>query len=839
MEEDNNKDNNQENNQNNNIQENNQENNGIDRTTNVEISSEVKNSFLDYSMSVIVSRAIPDVRDGLKPVHRRILYTMFEEGMLPNKKHQKSANAVGAIMGHYHPHGDTAIYDAMVRMAQDFTYSDPLIDGHGNFGSIDGDGAGAYRYTEARLSKIALEMLKDIKKNTVNFTDNYDGQRKEPEVLPSRFPNILVNGNMGIAVGMATNIPPHNLGEVIDGCVAYIDNPQLDTVELMKYIQGPDFPTAARILGNKGIKQAYDTGKGTITIQSKVDVIEEDGKNSGKLIITEIPYQLNKSTLINKIAELVRDKHIDGIKNLNDQSSLEGIKIVIEAKKGYNINVLLNNLYKKTHLQSNYTINFLMLENNRPRRLSLKEIITDYINYQKDIIIRRTKFDLVKSEERAHILEGLTIALDNIDEIIKIIKERETVDEIKKIFKERFGLTEVQSIAILDMQLRKLSGLEQKKIANELKELLELIKELKSILASEDKVLNIIRKELLDIKQRFATPRKTIIDDAPLGEIEDESLIPVENIIITLTHKGYIKRMKEEDYKTQNRSGVGLKGMGTHDDDFVENMIDMTTHDYLMFFTNKGKVYRLKGYEVPLYSRISKGLPVINLLDNLDDGEYVTSILQVDKDEKAKYALFTTYNGLIKKTKLSEFEKIRKTGKIAIKLKEGDSLVSVKKTTGDNQIFIASSNGRAVHFDESKVRSSGRNSSGSIGIRMDEGYVIGCEITNEGQQILAVTENGYGKRTDVGEYNLINRGGKGVKTLKKTEKTGNLVSINAINDEKDLIIASNKGTVIRFPIDQTAISNRVTQGSRLMKVKEGEKVTAVTTIKERSEEERS
>lgn len=800
-----------------------------DKITTVNISSEVRDSFLDYSMSVIISRAIPDVRDGLKPVHRRILYTMFEEGMLPSKKHQKSANAVGAIMGHYHPHGDSAIYEAMVRMAQDFTYSNTLIDGHGNFGSIDGDGAGAYRYTEARLSKISMEMLKDINKNTVDFIDNYDGQRKEPVVLPSRFPNILVNGSMGIAVGMATNIPPHNLGEVIDACVALINNPDINALELMEYIKGPDFPTAASILGDKEIRKAYETGKGSITIQSKIDIEEKNGKN--RLIIKEIPYQLNKTNLIVKIAELVRDKQIDGIANLNDESTLDGIKIVIDIKKGYNANVLLNNLYKKTQLQSNYSINLLMLVNNRPKTLNLLEIIDYYVQYQKSIVIRRTQFDLEKSEKRAHILKGLNIALDNIDDVVKIIKETEVLDEIKEIFKERFDLSEKQSIAILDMQLRRLSGLERKKISNDLTEILKLIEKLKGILASEDKVLNIIKEELLEIKKQFSTPRKTIIDRFNIESIEDESLIPVENIIITLTNKGYVKSLKQDTYRTQNRAGVGIKGMTTNEDDFVEELINMTTHDYLMFFTNKGKVYRLKGYEIPTYSRQSKGLPIVNLLP-LNDGEFVNSVLKIEKEEKSKYCLFATENGLVKKTKLEEFSKIRKTGKIAIKLKENDSLISVKKTNGNDQIFLASSNGKAIHFEEKEVSPAGRNASGLIGIRMDEGIVVGCEISSPGQKILTVTENGYGKKTKVESYRLTHRGGKGIKIMKKTPKTGNLVLIKTIDGDNvsDLIIATDNGIVIRLPLDQVAISGRVTQGTRLIRLKYGQKVGAGATI---------
>ncbi|GAA5819672.1 MAG: DNA gyrase subunit A [Methanobrevibacter sp. CfCl-M3] len=806
----------------------------IDKVTEVDISTEVKSSFLDYSMSIIVSRAIPDVRDGLKPVHRRILYTMFEEGMQPNRKHQKCANAVGAIMGHYHPHGDSAIYESMVRMAQDFTYRHTLVDGHGNFGSIDGDSAAAYRYTEARLSKISMELLKDINKGTVDFRTNYDGQREEPEVLPSKFPNILVNGNMGIAVGMATNIPPHNLGEVIDGCIAYIDNPEISMLELMEYIKGPDFPTSATILGSKGIKAAYTTGKGSITIESKVDIEEKNGKEY--LIVKEIPYQINKTDLITKIAELVRDKQIKGITNLHDESALEGIRVVIEVKRGYNANVLLNNLYKQTQLQKKYGINLLMLVNGRPKTLGLIPILDYYLQHQKSIIIRRTKFDLSKSEKREHILIGLTIALNNIDDIIKIIKESNTDEKIKKQFKDNYGLTEEQSIAILTMQLRRLSGLERQKINDELESISKLIKELKEILASDDKVLNIIKEELLEIKNKYTTPRKTIIDNVSSEVIEDESLIPVEDIVVTLTHEGYIKRLTSETYKTQARGGVGVKGMATNEEDFVENINHMTTHDYLMFFTNKGKTYRMKGYEIPLYSRQSKGLPIVNLLQ-LDEDETVKTMLKVAQDEKSKYCLFCTEKGLVKRTKLTEFENIRKSGKIAITLRENDSVIAVKKTTGNDFIIIASSTGRLVHFDESEVSISGRTAHGSIGIRVDEGIVLGCEITRKGQKVLVITENGYGKKTDIEKYRIIHRGGKGVKTFKKTPKTGDIVSIKTVDDnDEDLMVVTNNGIIIRFPLDQVSHSNRITQGSRLIKLKENQKVSTITIIKNSEED---
>ena len=594
-----------------------------DRKVAVNIVGEMRKSFLDYSMSVIVARALPDVRDGLKPVHRRILYTLYEEGMTPDKKYQKSANAVGAVMGHYHPHGDSAIYESMVRMAQDFTYRHTLVDGHGNFGSIDGDGAAASRYTEARLAKISMELLRDLNKDTVDFSENYDGQRKEPVVLPSRFPNILVNGNMGIAVGMATNIPPHNLGEVIDGCVAYIDNPEITVTELMQYIKGPDFPTAGVILGNSGIKRAYESGRGTITIRGMATV--EETHNKHRIVITELPYQVNKKALIQRIGELVRDKVIDGISNLSDESALEGIKIVIDVKKEANANVVLNNLYKHTQLQTSYGINFLMLVDGSPRTLGLREIIEKYIDHQKHVIYRRCQFDLKRYKDRLHILDGLKIALDNIDRVIKIIRESADDDEAKAGLMSNFSLSEVQSQAILDMRLKRLTGLEKSKIEEEIAELEKLVKELEEILASEEKILEVIKNEMLEIKAKYADERRTHIDMTAVDYIEDESLIPVENVVITLTNNGYIKRLPADTYKTQNRGGMGVKGMSTNEEDFVEHLINATSHDYILMFTNKGKVYRIKGYEIPEYSRQSKGLPIINLL-SLDKDEKVTSL---------------------------------------------------------------------------------------------------------------------------------------------------------------------------------------------------------------------
>ena len=797
-----------------------------------DLSQEMKTSFLDYSMSVIVARAIPDVRDGLKPVHRRILYTLFEEGMTPEKKHQKSANAVGAVMGHYHPHGDTAIYESMVRMAQDFTYRHTLVDGHGNFGSIDGDSAAAYRYTEARLSKISTELLRDIRKNTVDFVDNYDGQRKEPSVLPSRFPNILINGNMGIAVGMATNIPPHNLGEVVDGCIAFIDNKDITISELMNYIKGPDFPTAGSILGNSGIRKAYETGRGTITIRSKVEIEEKDGKT--RLIISEIPYQVNKTSLITKIAELVRDKVIDGISNLNDESTLEGIKITIDLKREANANVLLNNLYKHTQLQVSYGINFLMLVDGRPKTLGLKEILDNYVNYQKSIIIRRTQFDLDKSEAQAHILEGYKIALDNIDEVIKVIKSSKSDEEASRNLQERFNLSEPQAQAILEMKLRRLTGLERSKIDEELKSLLELIKELKSILDDDNKVLSIIKEEMLEIKEKYKDERKTNIDMTAIEYIEDESLIPQEDIIIALTNKGYIKRTTVDTYRSQNRGGTGVKGMSTNEEDFVEHLINSSTHDYILFFTNKGKVYRLKGYEIPEFSRQAKGIPIVNLLQ-IDKDELVNSIIKLSPDDNTKYLFFVTKKGIIKKTKIEEFDSIRTTGKICITLKESDELISVRKTVGNNLILLGSSSGRMVKFNETEIRSMGRTASGVRGINLGESTCIGAEIALEADSILTVTENGYGKKTSVGEYRETRRGSKGVKALNVTDKNGNMIAFKVVKENSDIVIITNSGMIIRMPLEQISTLGRVTQGVRLINLKEDQKVSTMSIVNKEEE----
>lgn len=802
-----------------------------DRKVAVNIVGEMRKSFLDYSMSVIVARALPDVRDGLKPVHRRILYTLYEEGMTPDKKYQKSANAVGAVMGHYHPHGDSAIYESMVRMAQDFTYRHTLVDGHGNFGSIDGDGAAASRYTEARLAKISMELLRDLNKDTVDFSENYDGQRKEPVVLPSRFPNILVNGNMGIAVGMATNIPPHNLGEVIDGCVAYIDNPEITVTELMQYIKGPDFPTAGVILGNSGIKRAYESGRGAITIRGMATV--EETHNKHRIVITELPYQVNKKALIQRIGELVRDKVIDGISNLSDESALEGIKIVIDVKKEANANVVLNNLYKHTQLQTSYGINFLMLVDGSPRTLGLREIIEKYIDHQKHVIYRRCQFDLKRYKDRLHILDGLKIALDNIDRVIKIIRESADDDEAKAGLMSNFALSEVQSQAILDMRLKRLTGLEKSKIEEEIAELEKLVKELEEILASEEKILEVIKTEMLEIKDKYADERRTHIDMTAIDYIEDESLIPVENVVITLTNKGYIKRLPADTYKTQNRGGMGVKGMATNEEDFVEHLINATSHDYILMFTNMGKVYRIKGYEIPEYSRQSKGLPIINLL-SLDKDEKVTSLLKISNDDEYKCLVFATKNGLIKRTDISEFDSIRTNGKKFITLKDNDELVSVKKTTGNDEILMASSNGRMVRFNESAVRIMGRSASGVRGINLDGGILVGMEIVEPNEYVLVITEKGYGKKTPVDEYRITNRGGKGVKTVNITEKNGSIVSFKTVDDSKDLMIITDSGIIIRLAVDKISTMSRVTQGVKLINLKE-DSIVSSTSIVDREE----
>ena len=807
----------------------------MDRIVENNVVKEVQDSFLRYSMSVIASRALPDLRDGLKPVHRRILYSMYESNYTPDKPHRKSARIVGDVMGTYHPHGDSSIYDAMVRMAQPFSFRHMLVDGHGNFGNMDGDGAAAMRYTEARLSKLSLEMVRDINKDTVDFVPNFDETEKEPEILPSRFPNILVNGTMGIAVGMATNIPPHNLGEVIDGCVAYIDNHDIDTLGLMQYIKGPDFPTGGTILGNSGIKKAYETGRGSITIRGKVEIDENNGKN--RIIVTELPYQVNKAEFQSRIGELVREKILDGISDLHEESNLENpVRVVIYLKRDANANVVLNNLYKHTQLQTTYGINFLMLDQKSPVVLPLKDIISKYIDYQREIIIRRTKFDLKKAEARVHILEGLKIALDHLDEVIKVIRESNTDEVAKSELIRRFGLDEIQADAILEMKLRRLTGIERDKIEAELQSLLDAIKEYKAILASDEKVLGIIKDELLEIKAKYADERRTNIDMTAIEYIEDESLIPEENIMIALTNKGYIKRTTTDTFKSQNRGGVGVKGMGTNEEDFVEHLLSLSTHDYVLFFTNKGKVYRLKGYEIPEFSRQSKGIPIINLLQ-IDKDESINSMIKISKDESSKYLLFATKKGVVKKTAIEEFDNIRTNGKICISLRETDELIGVRKTTGNDMVLLGSSSGRMVKFNEESIRVMGRTASGVRGINLEDAECIGVEIANEDDKILIVTVKGYGKQTNVREFRQTSRGSKGVKALNITEKNGIIASFKLVEDDSDVIVITNTGMLIRLPLDQVSTLGRATQGVRLINLKNGQTVSTISIVEHENKDE--
>ncbi|CCY89285.1 dNA gyrase subunit A [Mycoplasma sp. CAG:956] len=797
----------------------------------------MKDSFINYAMDVIIARALPDLRDGLKPVHRRILYTMYEDGLTPDKAFRKSATTVGAVLGKYHPHGDTSVYDAMVRMAQDFSYRHPLVDGHGNFGSVDGYGAAAYRYTEARLSKISLELLRDINKNTVDFVPNFDQTKKEPVVIPSRFPNILVNGTMGIAVGMATNIPPHNLGEVIDGCVAYIDDNDITVDGLMKYIKGPDFPTGAAILGNRGIKQAYETGRGTITIRAHAEIIEHNGKQ--QIVFTDIPYQVTKMELQKRIAELVRDKVLEGITDLHDESTLTEIKLVVHLKKEANANVVLNNLYKHTSLQTTYGIIFLMLDQGLPKTLNLKEIISKYIDYQREVIYRRTKYDLEKAEKRVHILEGYKIALDNLDAVINIIRNAKDDETAKHELMTKFSLDDVQAESILELKLRRLTGLERSKIEEELNDLLKLIDELKGILASDAKIYEIIKQELLEIKAKYADERRTEIDMTAIDYIDDEALIPEENIVVALTNKGYIKRTTSDTFKSQNRGGVGVKGMTTNEEDFVEHLVDLSTHDYLLFFTNKGKVYRLKGYEIPQFGRQSKGLPIINLLQ-IDKDERISSVIKISANDDKKYLLFVTKCGIIKKTSLTQFENIRQNGKIAITLKENDELIAAKKTSGNDMVLIGSSEGRMVKFTEDEIRDMGRTASGVKGIDLeDDAIVVSAEVVSNDDNILLVTENGYGKQTKVADFRQTRRGSKGVKALNITDKNGKIADFKVIGDANDVIIVTNSGMIMRMPISQISVLGRITQGVRLINLKDGQKVSTITLIKstEQNEEE--
>ena len=809
----------------------------MDKINQNNIVTEVQESFLDYSMSVIVARALPDLRDGLKPVHRRILYSMYENGYTPDKQYRKCARVVGDVMGKYHPHGDSSIYEAMVRMAQDFSYRHMLIDGHGNFGNMDGDGAAAMRYTESRLAKISLELLRDLNKETVNMIPNFDETEVEPEVLPSRFPNILVNGTMGIAVGMATNIPPHNLGEVIDGCVAYIDNHEITIPEIMEKLKGPDFPTGGIILGNSGIKKAYETGRGSITIRCKAEIEEDNGKN--KIVITELPYGINTFDLKTRIGELVRDKTLEGIADYHDATSLEkGVNIIITLKKEANPQVVLNNLYKHTQLQSTFGIIFLMIDNGTPKVLNIKDIISKYIDFQKEVIIRRTKFDLKKKEERVHILEGYKIALDNIDEVIKIIKEAETDVIARENLIQRFGFDEIQANAILELKLRRLTGLERDKIENELADLIEQIKELKEILASEQKVLDIIKKELLEIKAKYADERRTSIDMTAIDYIEDESLIPREDIIVTISDKGYIKRCASSTFKSQHRGGVGIKGMTTNEEDYVKYLVNASTHDYILFFTDKGKVYRIKGYEIPEYSRQAKGLPIINLLQ-IEKGEKINSIISISNEHDSEYLMFATKNGLVKKTPVEEYSNIRTSGKIAISLKDDDELIDVKVSDGNNKVILGSTSGRMVVFNENEIRPMGRTASGVKGINLDGGYsCTGMEVGKDDDNLLIVTKLGYGKKTLISEYRMTKRGSKGVKALNVTDKNGEMIAHKIVNNEKDLLMITESGMTIRMGIDQISQLGRVTQGVKLINLKDNQYVSTISILdKEETENE--
>ncbi|MFJ7699657.1 DNA gyrase subunit A [Lysinibacillus fusiformis] len=800
----------------------------------INITEEIETSFLDYAMSVIVARALPDVRDGLKPVHRRILYGMQELGNTADKPYKKSARIVGDVMGKYHPHGDSSIYDAMVRMAQDFSYRYMLVDGHGNFGSVDGDGAAAMRYTESRMSKIAMEMLRDINKDTIDYTDNYDGSEKEPIVLPSRYPNLLVNGAAGIAVGMATNIPPHHLGETIDAVIALSENPAITTEELMEIIPGPDFPTGGLILGRSGIRRAYESGRGSIIIRAKVE-IEQKANGKETILVHELPYQVNKAKLIEKIAELVRDKKIDGITNLRDESDRRGMRVVIEVRKDANANVVLNNLYKQTAMQSSFGINMLSLVNGQPKVLGLKEMLYHYLEHQKVIIRRRTEFDLRKAEDRAHILEGLRIALDHIDEIIAIIRGSRSGEEAKPQLMERFNLSERQAQAILDMRLVRLSGLEREKIEAEYQELQILIAELKAILADEAKIVDIIRTEILELKDRYSDTRRTEITSGGIEMIEDEDLIPVENSVVTLTHNGYIKRLAANTYRSQKRGGRGVQGMGTNEDDFVEHLMNTSTHDTILFFTSKGKVFRAKGYEIPEYGRTAKGLPIVNLL-NIDKGEKVTAMIRVGSFDEDAYFIFTTKTGITKRTPVSQFANIRTNGLIAISLREDDDLISVRLTDGDKQIIIGTRDGMLVRFQEDDIRSMGRTAGGVRGIKLRDGdEVVGMEIVEPGQEILVVTEKGYGKRTSEDDYRLQSRGGVGLKTMQITDKNGPMVAVKTVDGSEDLMLITINGMLIRMDVNDISLIGRSTQGVRLIRLGDEELVATVAKV-EKAEE---
>lgn len=806
------------------------------QVTEINISKEMKASFLDYAMSVIVSRALPDVRDGLKPVHRRILYAMHDLGMHSDKPYKKSARIVGDVIGKYHPHGDSAVYETMVRMAQDFNYRYMLVDGHGNFGSVDGDSAAAMRYTESRMSKISMELLRDINKDTIDYQDNYDGEEREPVVLPARFPNLLVNGSTGIAVGMATNIPPHQLGEVIDAVLALSRDPEISTQELMEIIPGPDFPTGGIILGRSGIRKAYETGRGSITVRAKV-VIEQKANGKEVIIVNELPYQVNKARLVEKIAELARDKKIEGITDLRDESDRKGMRIVIEVRKDANANVLLNNLYKHTALQTSFGINTLALVNGHPKVLTLKQCLVHYLDHQVVVIRRRTEFELRKAEARAHILDGLRIALDHLDEVISLIRSSQTTDIAREGLMTTFNLSEKQAQAILDMRLQRLTGLEREKIEEEYQNLVKLIAELKAILADEEKVFEIIRGEMTEIKERFNDKRRTEIVTGGIENIEDEDLIPRENIVISLTHNGYVKRLPVSTYRAQRRGGRGIQGMGTNEDDFVEHLITTSTHDTILFFTNKGKVYRSKGYEIPEYSRTAKGIPIINLL-GVEKGEWVNAIIPVEEFVDDWYLFFTTKEGISKRSPLTSFAHIRNNGLIALSLREGDELISVRLTDGTKHMIIGTKKGMLIRFPETDVRSMGRTATGVKGITLDsDDEVVGMEVLEETNDVLIVTKNGYGKRTKAEEYRIQGRGGKGIKTCHVTEKNGDLVSMRAVTGEEDLMLITTGGVLIRMDVGSISKMGRNTQGVKLISMKESEDEFVATVAKVEKEEE--